>query len=81
VFARYTLPFALQLKKKHGKTSVRVAGEMPVGKEYTKQSILVNKNNDIRNQFYNSVYSGVAVFCFVTECLPHELDPTKQLNF
>ena len=27
VFARYTLAFALQLRKKHGKTSVRVAGE------------------------------------------------------
>ena len=27
VFARYTLTFALQLRKKHGKTSVRVAEE------------------------------------------------------
>ena len=27
VFARYTLAFALQLRKEHGKTSVRVAGE------------------------------------------------------
>ena len=27
VFARYTLVFALQLRKKHGKTSVRVVGE------------------------------------------------------
>jgi len=27
VFARYTLAFALQLRKKHGKTSVRVAEE------------------------------------------------------
>jgi len=27
VFARYTLEFALQLRKKHGKTSVRVVGE------------------------------------------------------
>jgi len=26
-FARFTLAFALQLRKKHGKTSVRVAGE------------------------------------------------------
>ena len=32
VFAGYTLAFALQLRKKQGKTSVRVAG---VGKEYT----------------------------------------------
>jgi len=41
---RYTLAFALQLKKKYGKTSGRVAGRMPVGKEYTEQSMLVNKN-------------------------------------
>jgi hypothetical protein len=27
VFARYTLASALQLRKKHGKTSVRVVGE------------------------------------------------------
>jgi hypothetical protein len=27
LFARYNLAFALQLRKKHGKTSVRVAGE------------------------------------------------------
>jgi len=27
VLASYTLAFALQLRKKHGKTSVRVAGE------------------------------------------------------
>jgi len=27
VFASYTLAFALQLKKKHGKTAVRVAEE------------------------------------------------------
>ena len=40
VFARYTLAFALELRKKHGKTPVRVA----VGKEYTEQSILAKKN-------------------------------------
>jgi hypothetical protein len=27
VFARYTLAFALQIRKKHGKTSARVVGE------------------------------------------------------
>ena len=27
IFASYTLAFALQLREKHGKTSVRVAGE------------------------------------------------------
>ena len=29
VFASFTLAFALRLRKKHGKTSVRVAGEYP----------------------------------------------------
>jgi hypothetical protein len=29
VFASYTLAFALQLRKKHGKTSVRVAEKFP----------------------------------------------------
>jgi hypothetical protein len=31
-FARYTLAFALKLRKKKGKTSVRVAGECQVAK-------------------------------------------------
>ena len=30
--ARYTLAFALQLRKKHGKTSVRVVGECQVAR-------------------------------------------------
>jgi hypothetical protein len=41
VFARYTLVFALQPRKKHVKTSVRVAS----GKEYTEQSIYVKNKN------------------------------------
>ena len=32
VFAGFTLPFALQVRKKHGKTSVRVAGECQLAK-------------------------------------------------
>jgi len=43
VFARYTLAFALQLRKKHGKTSFRVAGECQLAKSIQK-SIVVNKN-------------------------------------
>jgi len=31
-FARYTLEFVLQLRKKHGKTSARVAGECQLAK-------------------------------------------------
>ena len=45
VFAIYTLEFGLQLRKKHGKTSVRIAERMPVGTmktEYTEQSIYNN---------------------------------------
>jgi hypothetical protein len=42
VFARYTLAFALQLRKKHGKNLSQGSRRMPVGKEYTEQSILVN---------------------------------------
>ena len=38
-FARYTLVFALQLRKKQGKISVRACRRMPVGKECTEQSI------------------------------------------
>jgi hypothetical protein len=33
VFARYTLAFALHLGEKHGKTSVRVAGECQLAKK------------------------------------------------
>ena len=46
VFARYTLVFALQLRKKHGKILSQGSRRLPFGKEYTEQSILVNK--DIR---------------------------------
>jgi len=49
VFARYTLTFDLQLRRKHGKTSVRVAGECQLAKKYTEQRILVNKTIRIHN--------------------------------
>jgi hypothetical protein len=39
VFASYTLAFALQLRKKHGKPSVRVAQQ----KEYTDLTIKIHK--------------------------------------
>jgi len=41
VFVSYTLAFALQLRKKHGKTSVRV--------EYTEQSIY--NSNHLHTQY------------------------------
>jgi hypothetical protein len=44
VFARYTLAFALQLRKKHGKTSFREAGECQLAKSIQNRALLVNKN-------------------------------------
>jgi len=54
VFARYTLAFALQLREKHGKTSVRVAGE------YTWVLAVLNtlfyvKNEETFTQYRNEV--------------------------
>jgi hypothetical protein len=48
VFASYTLAFALQLRKKHGKTSVRVAGECQLAKNIQNRvymSIRIHKHN------------------------------------
>ena len=47
VFASYTLAFALQLRKKHGKTSIRVAEECQLARwktECTEQGTHNNKN-------------------------------------
>jgi hypothetical protein len=44
VFARYTLAFALQLRKKTRKNLSQGSRRMPFGKEYTEQSIFVNNN-------------------------------------
>jgi hypothetical protein len=49
VFARYTLAFALQLRKKHGKTSVRVAGEYQLAKNIQNRaymSIRIHRHNN-----------------------------------
>ena len=49
VFARYTLAFALQLGKKHRKTSVRVAGECQLAKSIQNRaylSIRIHKRNN-----------------------------------
>jgi hypothetical protein len=40
VFASYTLAFALQLRKKHGKTSVRVA-QYKIKEQYSTQKKMV----------------------------------------
>jgi len=45
VFASYTLAFALQLRKKHGKTSVRVAGECQ----------LARRKQNIQNRTYITI--------------------------
>jgi hypothetical protein len=44
VFVNYTLAFVLQLRKKHGKISFRVAEECTTKTEYTEQNIHSNKN-------------------------------------
>ena len=49
VFARYNLAFALQLSKKRGKTSVRVAGECQLAKNIQNRadlSIRIHKHNN-----------------------------------
>jgi hypothetical protein len=52
VFANYTLAFALQLRKKHGKPSVRVAEECQLARwkqnieNRTKQNIHNDKNTE-----------------------------------
>jgi len=43
VFASYNLAFALQLRKKHGKTSVRVAGECQLAKNIQNRTFMSNK--------------------------------------
>jgi hypothetical protein len=52
VFARYTLAFALQLRKSHEKTSVRVAGEGQLAKSIQNRaylSIRIHKPNNKNN--------------------------------
>jgi len=49
VFARYILAFTLQLREKHGKTSVKVAGECKLAKNINNRayiSIRVHKYNN-----------------------------------
>jgi hypothetical protein len=49
VFVRYTLAFALQLGQRHGKTSIRVAGECQFAKNIQNRayiSIRINKQKN-----------------------------------
>jgi len=48
VFARYTLAFTLQLRKKHGKSAVRVAGECRLAR--WKQNIQNRQITDLNVQ-------------------------------
>ena len=65
LFTRYTPAFVLQLRKNHGKTSVRVVGEcqFELRKEYTEQNIQTiriykyndkNKRNNIKDKILNT---------------------------
>jgi hypothetical protein len=49
-FVRYTLSFALQLRKKHGKSSVRVAGECQLAKSIQKRAYLLIRIYKHNNQ-------------------------------
>jgi len=74
VFASYTLEFALQLRKTHGKTSVKVAEECQ----------LVRWKQNIQNRTYitirtkNNIYSNWNVLCFLVDCLLSELGWTTD---
>jgi hypothetical protein len=62
VFARYTLAFALQLRKKHEQTSVRVAGECQ----------LARWRQNIQNRTYSpssDCYLDAAVFVYTVACV------------
>jgi len=48
VFAKYTLAFALQLRKEHGKPSARVAGECQLAK--------MNNDTTIKNSLLKLTY-------------------------
>ena len=56
VFASYTLAFALQLRKKHGKPSVRVAGECQLNAEFYAPATLLPEEPP-RDQFHR-LFSG-----------------------
>ena len=59
VFARYTLAFALQLRKKHGKTLVRVAGECQLAR--WKQNIRSTAAL-WQGELQTAMFSRIAVF-------------------
>jgi hypothetical protein len=51
---RYILAFALQLRKKHGKTPVRVAGECQLAKNVQKRAYLRIR----KHKYYNKITEG-----------------------
>jgi hypothetical protein len=74
VFASFTLAFALKLRKKHGKTSVMVAGECQVGTMKTKYE---HKRNKVI-LMYGKVYDiGIVRSTFLVKlmcicyCMPY----------
>ena len=74
VFARYTLAFALQLRKKHGKTSVKVAGkcqsELPDNYRHPRPSVLQlgRAAEDPIYERWNGKHIEVVVACFKLTC-------------
>jgi hypothetical protein len=56
VFARCTLAFALQLRKKHGETSVRVAGECQLAKQQVDTKQRFSNDHPYDNNAYPNHY-------------------------
>jgi len=77
VFARYTLVFALQLRKKHGKTSVRVAEECQLTKIQNNVKEICMKNGyfctpltPVRNEYQEYCLGGKGGRCVGLTTLP-----------
>jgi hypothetical protein len=70
VFASYTLEFALQLRKKHGKTSVRVVEKCPIYR-WQQYSTHLHTNstqsNTMRQNTQNGTYITIRIFKLTKE--------------
>ena len=79
VFARYTLAFALQLRKKHGKTSVRIAGECQLAKNIQNRaymSIRIHKHNNKNHS--TSTFSFQLSFQHCSTMIHHQENQSRS---
>jgi hypothetical protein len=76
VFASYTLAFALQLKKKHGETSVRVVEKCPcpdipvaaVQNTFTHKQYAEHSERNMHNNNHKLVSAGCVPFLHEDQC-------------